>query len=190
MANGLNLIPWNLARLLFKKNSGADFRFRGKGYNDWLVMSVMNVREEWKDICAMHLPSLIKQRRLRHWVSVKMRVRLISEDVAILANSWDLDSCLSFWSCFWFLAVCLLTRGQWWRAPPHLQGVSCRIRMCKINLQNQRPKPMLEIVSHLRSSFFYKGMGVGFKGMMSKANLEDLDHNKAQSVLKNSQIGE
>ena len=49
---------------------------------------------------------------------------------------------------------------------------------------------MLEIVSHLRSSFFYKGMGVGCKGMMWKANLEELDHNKAQSVFKNSQIGE
>lgn len=67
MADGFNLIPWSLARLLFEKNSEADFRFRGKGYSDWLVMSVMNMGEGWEDIRAMHLPSLIKQRRLKAW---------------------------------------------------------------------------------------------------------------------------
>lgn len=121
--------------------------------------------------------------------SIRMRVRPISEDVAILASSWDLNSCLSFRSCFWFLAVCLLTRGQWSRAPPHLQGVSCRIRMCKINLQNQRPKPMLEIVSPLRSSFFYKGRGWVGKEWCERPVLRSWTTTKHNQFLKILKLG-
>lgn len=71
------------------------------------------------------------------------------------------------------------------RALPHLQGVSCRIRMCKINPQNQSPKQMLELVSHLRLFFFQKSRVVGRREMMWKAKIEELDCNKAQSIKKN-----
>lgn len=144
------------------------FRLWGQGYGDCLMMSMMGLGEGWEGTYDMLLSSLIKQGNFK--LDLLQAAR--PEKLFIFLVMFLVSVCL------------LLTRVQWSRASPHLQGVSCRIRICKIS-HRIKAKQVLAIVFPLEIILLLEGHGVGLQGKNVEDQTSGVDCNKAQSVKRN-----